>query len=105
MNTTPSDLTGAHTILNQLGGRRFIVMTGARNLIGSTCDLSFRLPARFALHGIDVVQIRLNESDLYDVTFARLRGRHMATIATHHDVYADQLQPVFRAVTGLDTHL
>ena len=39
-----SDITVAKTILRQLGGRSFIFMTGARNLIASADSLSFRIP-------------------------------------------------------------
>jgi len=38
----------AQTIIAQLGGRRFIAMTGARNLIGGENYLMLSLPTGFA---------------------------------------------------------
>ena len=40
-----ADLKVANTILAQLGGLRFIVMTGARDFIGGDYHLIFSLPA------------------------------------------------------------
>lgn len=42
----PTNLTVANTILHQLGGRRFIAFTGARDLLGDTNSLTFKLPKR-----------------------------------------------------------
>ena len=39
-----TDLTVANTILQQLGGNKFRVMTGAKNFVGSNDALTFRLP-------------------------------------------------------------
>ncbi|EFE7250305.1 hypothetical protein F9V24_27190, partial [Escherichia coli] len=62
----------ATEILNQLGGNRFIAMTGAKNF---TCfdengesGLCFRLPSNFAMKGINLVKIKLTFSDTYLVT-------------------------------------
>ncbi len=67
-----SDMTVATTILEQLGGRRFLVMTGARYLLAHAAALSFQLPSNFAKNGINRVRVDLNSHDLYDVTFSRL---------------------------------
>lgn len=98
------NLQVANTILDQLGGRRFIAMTGARNLLGSANSLSFKLPSGFALHGINYVKITLNESDLYDVEFGTIRGRNYKK-SSDYVLYAEDLQRIFREETGLDTHL
>jgi predicted RNA methylase len=98
----------ARTILEQLGGQRFIAMTGAKNLVGEAHALTFKLPANFAKDGINHVRISLEPSDTYTVRFARL-GRapaHKLTeVAVVEDVYADDLQDVFTRYTGLDTSL
>lgn len=95
----------AQTILQQLGGNRFAVMTGAKNFVGSDDALSFALPSNFARNGINRVRVTLQPSDTYTVTFFKIRGTKVAEIATRDDVYADSLQTVFKHVTGLDTHL
>ena len=39
-----ADMTVANEILRQLGGNKFLVMTGANHLIGDTYSLSMKLP-------------------------------------------------------------
>jgi hypothetical protein len=97
----------AKTILEQLGGRRFIAMTGARNFIDTGNGLSFRLPGSggFIKNGINVVRIDLTPNDTYNVTFSRLRGSKDTVISKHDDVYADSLREVFESETGLATSL
>ena len=67
--SSPNDV--AQTILQQLGGRMFIAMTGARHLTSSEGGLAFKLPSNFATDGINHVIIRLNWRDTYDVTFGK----------------------------------
>lgn len=62
-----NDITVSKTILEQLGGRRFIAMTGARDLIGGTNYLMFRLPRGLAKNGINKVKITLDWTDTYVV--------------------------------------
>jgi hypothetical protein len=102
-----SDQTVAKTILEQLGGRKFIVMTGARNLIGASGNLSFRLPGAggFCNDGINHVVITLTPNDEYDMTFSRLRGMKVTQVAKYEGVYFDQLQELFTKATGLATSL
>lgn len=98
-------MTIAQTILNQLGGNKFLVMTGAKTLVSHEHGLSFRLPANFAKNKINCVKITLDSNDLYTVEFIYIRGINMTAVAVHDDIYADMLQELFTSVTGLDTHL
>lgn len=102
-----SNLPVAETILEQLGGRRFRVMTGARNFIGCATYLSFRLPGArgFTKQGINYVRIELMPSDTYTVTFSRIRSTNVAVISKHENIYCDALQELFTRETGLATHL
>jgi len=97
----------ADTIFAQLGGARFVAMTGARALVAHPDALTFKLPrtAEFVKGGINYVVIRLNALDTYDLDFARLRGVEVTVIERATNVYADQLRAVFTRATGLDTHL
>lgn len=98
----------ATTILVQLGGRRFAAMTGAKLFSATDVPLpglTFRLPANFARNGINVVTIVLTPADTYTVTFGKLRGLNYKVLRELEDVYAEDLQRVFREETGLDTHL
>ena len=89
------------TILEQIGGRRFIAMTGARHLIAHPDGLSMRLPYPKINH----VRITLTASDLYDMIFSRIRARKITEVAHHEGLYFDQLAEVFESETGLRTEL
>ena len=95
----------ATTILQQLGGSKFIAMTGAKNLMSDENALQFKLPARFANYGINFVIVKLDPSDTYTLEFYRYRGLDLKTIQTCSGIYYDQLQEVFTSVTGLDCSL
>lgn len=85
----------AETILEQLGGSRFLAMTGARNLVGSSNSLTFKLPAAGK---VKHVRIELTAADLYNVTFYGLRGRVLEEVA---GVDASSLRAVIERHTGL----
>lgn len=97
----------AQTILEQLGGRKFTAMTGAKNLVGGKDSLSFRLPGGggFTKNGINGVRIVLLPSDTYKVTFSRIRGSKVTVVSEHDDIYVDALREVFEQETGLRTSL
>jgi hypothetical protein len=94
-------------ILQQLGGRRFIAMTGAKDFIGAERSLTFRLPGTpgFVKYGINIVRITLNASDTYTVECFRCRSTTFTSIDSALDIYAENLQKTFTYLTGLDTHL
>ena len=96
----------ARTILEQLGGRKFVTMTGAKDFLSlKSGGLQFKLPSRFANQGINFIRIRLTPNDLYEVEFGKVFRLNYTIIETHNDVYFDELQSLFTRVTGLDTHL
>lgn len=101
----------ATTILQQLGGRRFITMTGAKNFLGSDRYLMFSLPStrHFVKDGINKVMISLEDNDTYTVTSMKIVRRggmpEQKTIAETSNVYFDNLQEVFTRHTGLTTRL
>lgn len=105
----------ARVILQQLGGQRFIAMTGAHTLTSHRDALTFRLPQ--AEKGINYVRITLTSSDLYRLEFRRVqlgkfdpkrmeRKPDINKLIEEIDgIYYDSLQDVFRRVTGLATRL
>ena len=100
----------AAEILRQLGGNRFLAMTGAKNLFahpekeGQLGGLSFKLP-KFAGVKVNYVKIILTPLDVYHVSFGRVYGSKFTVISEHSDVYCDQLASLFEKETGLYTHL
>lgn len=103
-NPTPSSFD-PNIVLQQLGGNRFIAMTGARNFVYSNKDkyVGFRLGRNH--RNINYVRITLNANDLYDVEFMRIRKFEAKTVTKVTDVYGDQLRRVFEEETGMATSL
>jgi len=100
-----TDMTVANTILQQLGGRQFIAMTGSYNFLGTANSLSFKLRRNKA--NASGMRITLLPSDTYRVEFYRIRNMEAITLEEHvyDDVYCDMLQDIFESVTGLYTSL
>lgn len=95
----------AQTILEQLGGRRFISMTGAKNFGDTGNGLAFQIPASLTKNRINAVKIELHPSDTYIVKFMRIGRSDLKTISQHDMIYCDQLEDLFERETGLLTHL
>jgi hypothetical protein len=94
--TTPADIT-----LAQLGGNRFKLMTGARDLFSSDGGrtLQFKLPR--CANKANLVTITLEDSDEYTVKFMKYRNLDVKTISEHERVQAGNLRTVFESQTGL----
>lgn len=91
------------TILQQLGGNRFRMMTGAKNFVAGNGTLSFQIGRNSA--GVSGVRVTLDVDDTYRMEFLRIR-KHVVTILTvKTGVYFDQLQSVFTDQTGMYTSL
>jgi hypothetical protein len=103
--TTNESQTIANEILNQLGGSRFVAMTGAKMFAHDAGSLRFRLPSRFATAGINFVKITLTAADDYTVEFGKVWGINYRMIATQTGIYADTLRAAFTQATGLDCTL
>lgn len=101
-----SDMAVATEILRQLGGRQFLALTGARNLVGSDTGLSLQVSASAQIelrNRCTHVRINLDPSDTYTVQFVRFNRKtcEFAECSKHEGVFCDQLQDLFEAQTGL----
>lgn len=102
----------AETILQQLGGRRFIAMTGAKHFVGGDDMLSFQIAAKND-RKIKGCRILLTPSDTYTMTFLKKAKKDpvfglsigMDIASVHENVYAEDLQRIFTSETGLETRL
>lgn len=95
----------AETIVKQLGGNHFIVMTGSKNFVYGESNLSFKVGSG-TKNGITHVRITLTPDDLYDMEFLKIRGmKEPVTVAKHEDIYCDMLQDIFTSETGFYTSL
>ena len=93
----------ATTILQQLGGNKFIAMTGAKNFGSIEKGLSFKIGRNSS--GYNHVKIVLNSLDLYDMHFIKVRKCRIVKDDEVCGLYDDMLQRTFTDKTGLYTHL
>jgi hypothetical protein len=98
-----TNLQIANTIIEQLGGSQFIVMTGSKDLVGREDGLSFRIGRN--AKGISHIRITLEVTDTYTVEFFKWRKLEMISRGDVSAVYADQLRKVIESRTGLITSL
>ena len=95
----------AQEILNQLGGHRFIAMTGSKNFVAGENSLTMKL-TRNKLSA-QYLTIELTSMDNYVMTFKSIKSKTLDIVekAKFENVYCDQLQKFFTDATGLDTNL
>jgi hypothetical protein len=99
----------AKTILEQLGGNKFIVMTGANKLTGHEHGLSFRIGRNKT--STNYVVIALEADDTYTMFFSRVTvSRKTFEVknkinAEYKGIYCDQLREIFESETGMATSL
>ena len=94
----------AREILNQLGGNKFRVMTGAKNFIDTGDGLSMRIGRNKT--SSNYLKITLNSMDLYDMEFAKVsRMGEKKSITEYNNVYNDSMVEVFEKHTGMYTKL
>lgn len=94
----------ATTILQQLGGSKFIAMTGAKNLGNGGNYLQMTLPKNQSK--AKYLTITLNELDTYEMEFSNMdKEFNKIVVAKHTNVYADTLRKVFASVTKFETSL
>ena len=97
--TEKLDKTQASELLKQLGGNKFIMMTGAKNFTFGSNGLAFKIGRN--AKAVNYVVIDLNGKDLYDMKFQK--GTRVLNKV--NDVYNDQLQKMFTKYTGMYTSL
>jgi len=98
---TNNDAQIAATILKQLGGNKFIAMTGATVMRDdATLVVKFK-GSRIA----NIMYVTLNALDLYDVRICKFRGCEIKEVASMENAYSDMLQPFFTQITKLYTSL
>jgi len=104
-----TDMTVATTILNQLGGKRFVMMTGANNFVASDNELVMKLKQRGACkpkNGASHMSVTLNVIDTYNVKFFKFnRAFDKIMVSNHEGLYNDMLVGLFENETGLYTRL
>ena len=94
----------AKTILEQLGGNKFVVMTGAKNFVDCGDALSMKIGRNKT--SSNYLKITLNSMDTYDMKFCKLtRKFEEKSVTEYHNIYNDMLTDQFTAHTGMYTSL
>jgi len=97
-------MTVANTIAQQLGGGRVKAMLGNTRFTAVERDglpgLNLKFSNRQRSRG-NCVEILLNGSDLYDVTFYNVTRKSCKKIKVLNDVFVEDLIPFFEEQTGL----
>ncbi len=90
------------TTIEQLGGNKFLAMTGA--IIHSTLEdtLTLKLPA---MSKARVITIKLAADDTYTVQAFTVHKTNIKFSSSVAGVHCDMLQDVFTQLTGLYTSL
>lgn len=110
----PAIIEEAYTILMQLGGNTFLVMTGADQLCAagrtdSNPNPWLRMNLRRNKAPVNRLKITLMPTDTYKVEFYKQELVDWEPVITNEQifemVYGDDLQTLFTSVTGYDTHL
>ena len=96
------DKRQAGVMLKQLGGNRFIMMTGAKNFGVGPKGAGFKIGRNSK--GVNFVRIDL-KNDLYDMEFFQVRAGKMKLKSKVKQIFADQLQDQFTKHTGMYTSL
>ena len=97
------DRKKAAILLKQLGGNRFIAMTGAKGFAFSDKYMSFKIGRNSK--GINFVRIGHNAKDLYDMEFGFVSVKGIKVKKKVKDVYADMLGTMFKKYTGMNVRL
>jgi len=94
----------ANEIYRQLGGNKFRVMTGAKNMVSLENGIAMRIGRNKT--NANYMEIVLNELDLYDITFAKVtKMGEMKSMKGYDNVYNDMLVRIFESHTGMYTSL
>ena len=105
----------ADIILQQLGGNKFLVMTGVKNLVADGNTLRMTLPKNCSR--ANRLYITLDADDTYTMRFFKYTASRLnrktfmwtedkeTEVKTVKGVYFDMLQDIFTEVTGMYTRL
>jgi len=94
----------AKTILEQLGGNQFRMMTGAKNLVDCGDALAMKIGRNSS--NSNYLKITLNSMDLYDMEFCKLtKMGEKKSVTEYNNVYNDMMTDQFTAHTGMYTSL
>lgn len=92
----------ANEILKQMGGNKFLAMTGASNLLALESGLQFKIPTRLASNKANIVRIVLDSDDTYTMTFYKFSMKKASSeILSASGLFCDNIMEFFTDATGI----
>lgn len=92
----------AETIIQQLGGfNRLKLMIGASNLSYSNKEKSVSFKFKM-FPKANYLTVKLDQYDTYTMEFIRATVKGIKVFESYEHVYAEDLVPIFKRVTGLE---
>lgn len=98
-------MNAATIILQQLGGRQFLAMTGSKNLSHSNEGNTLTMHLTKNSLKAKYLQITLTPADTYTMVFSTLKKYEVVDLKTIENVYCDNIREIFEKETGLYTKL
>lgn len=123
MNNTVSKIGNYQDIFQQIGGNKFLAMTGSKvKYYGYDKNGYVYLMLQLSKNQskAQFLKIQLNSKDLYNMEFSKIKktlnkeysaigikiyDETIETIKIYEDVHCDQLQEIFTDTTGMYTRL
>jgi hypothetical protein len=97
-----------NTMVSQLGGNRFMVMTGSKPQYKETKTnnplIAFKLVRNQSKANYLKVSY-ISAMDLYKMEFVKATTSKLETVKVYENIYGDQLHELFTETTGLYTSL
>lgn len=94
----------ATEIFSQLGGHKFLAMTGCKNLVKDEEAKTLTMGLVRNQSGAKWMKVTLDPTDTYTVEFIKGTAG-FPTVSKTTGVYAEMLQGIFTKITGLQTRL
>ena len=92
-------------VINQLGGNKFVMMVGAKNIGTTNNTIQFHF-MKAPTNKANVCKITLDANDTYSMTFFKAAKFNCDKVGeTLTGLYADMLERAFKQQTGLETRL
>ena len=110
MNTQQTEIRNEviNTIVKQLGGNKFFVMTGSKphykDIETENPFVSIKLICNQSKANYIIIQY-IRSTDLYKVEFIKINLKERKIVSSYDNVYSDQLTEIFESETGLRTSL
>ena len=96
----------AQEILRQLGGNKFLAITGSHTPVADSKNNTLRLTLKPNKVKAKYLKIKLNGNDTYTMTFFSVgKDFRIITKKEFEGIYCDQLVELFEETTGLFAYM